>query len=134
MSATATSGGATVVRRFYELLGHGDVDGATALMHPELVIHEPAGLPYGGEYHGPAGFREITAAMLEEFETEPLGEVTCLDSAGPIVVQLVGRFTSRATGRSANMDVVELFTVRDGQIVDLDVYYRDPGAVAALVD
>jgi hypothetical protein len=31
------------------------------------------------------------------------------------------------------MWVAELFTVRHGRIVDLDVYYKDPAAVTALL-
>ena len=31
------------------------------------------------------------------------------------------------------MSLVEIYTVRDGLIVDLDVYYKDPSAVTALL-
>jgi hypothetical protein len=31
------------------------------------------------------------------------------------------------------MSLVETYTVRDGLIVELDVYYKDPSAVAALL-
>ena len=30
------------------------------------------------------------------------------------------------------MDIVELFHVRDGKIVELDIYYKDPAAITAL--
>lgn len=32
------------------------------------------------------------------------------------------------------MSLVEVYTVRDGLIVELDVYYKDPSAVAALLE
>jgi hypothetical protein len=31
------------------------------------------------------------------------------------------------------MGLAELYKIRDGLIVDLDVYYKDPSAVAALL-
>lgn len=133
MDATVSESSVDTVRRFYDLLSAGDLDAATELLDDELVIHEPAGLPYGGEYHGPGGFQDIMGRINGQFQPEMVGPVTCLDSGNPVVVRLVGRFTSRATGRSVEMDVVELFTVRQGRIVILDVYYKDPGAVAALV-
>jgi hypothetical protein len=42
-------------------------------------------------------------------------------------------FTSRASGKSVEMRLVEVYTVRNGLIVELDVYYKDPSAVAALL-
>jgi hypothetical protein len=42
-------------------------------------------------------------------------------------------FTARAFGRSVQMGLVEIYTVPDGLIVELDVYYKDPSAVAALL-
>jgi uncharacterized protein len=41
------------------------------------------------------------------------------------------KFTSRGSGRSAEVGLVEIYTVRDGLIAELDVYYKDPSAVAA---
>ncbi len=43
------------------------------------------------------------------------------------------KFTARASGLSAEMSLVEIYTVRDGLIVYLDVYYKNPSAVAALL-
>lgn len=40
---------------------------------------------------------------------------------------------TRASGKSVEMGVAEIYTVRDGMIAELDVYYKDPAAVAALL-
>ena len=42
-------------------------------------------------------------------------------------------FTARASGESVEMSMAEVFTVHDGLIVDLDVFYKDPLAVTALL-
>ena len=42
-------------------------------------------------------------------------------------------FTSRASGESVEMGMAEVFTVRDALIAELDVYYKNPSAVAALL-
>jgi hypothetical protein len=54
------------------------------------------------------------------------------DAGDFVVVKATGRFTSHASGQSAVTELVELFTVRDGKLIDMDIYYKDPGAVAAL--
>jgi uncharacterized protein len=43
------------------------------------------------------------------------------------------RFVARSSGRHAEMDLVEIYQVSDGLIVDLDVYYKDSSAVAAVL-
>jgi ketosteroid isomerase-like protein len=119
------------VRHFYDLLGQGKLEEAGQLFHEDLIIHEAPELPFGGDFHGPQGFFDIWARIVEFAEPSLVGEMTYLDTE-PVVVLLRGRFT-RKSGEAAETDVVELYSVRDGQIVDLDIYYKNPGAVAALV-
>ena len=53
-----------------------------------------------------------------------------LDAGETTVVVLV-RYDviARATGNALTLDHVEIYTVRDGKITDLDVYYRDTAAI-----
>jgi uncharacterized protein len=134
MSATAQEGGVATVRRFYDLIGEGRLEDALGLLHEDLIIHEPADLPYGGEYHGPQAFTDIMGKIMATVTPSVAGENQYFETSagGPVVVTLRGRFTHNTTGAVAETDVVELFTVRDGKILDLDVYYKTPGAIAAL--
>jgi hypothetical protein len=43
-------------------------------------------------------------------------------------------FTATTYSKSVETGFVAIYTVRDGLIVKLDVYYKDPSAVAALFD
>ncbi len=121
------------VGQFSKALGDKDLERACALLHRDLVVHEAGGLPYSGEYHGPQGFRELLTKMNESMELTP-GPVTrdCL-SDDTVVSRFRLAFTARTSGESVEMDLVELYKVHDGLIVDLDVYYKDPSAVAALL-
>jgi uncharacterized protein len=83
------------------------------------VAYEAGGLPYSGEYHGPQGFFDLLAKTTEGVEFTLGPDPQCL---------------WRASGKSVEMRLVEVYTVRDGLIVKLDVYYKDPSAVAALLD
>ena len=38
-------------------------------------------------------------------------------------------FTARASGESVEMTMAEVYTVRDGLILELDVFYKNPSAV-----
>lgn len=121
------------VRQFSKALGEKDLERACALLHPDLVVQEAGGLPYSGKYDGPQGFRELLAKMNDSMELTP-GPVT-RDALSDDTVASRFRltFTARKSGESVEMALVELYKVRDGLIVELDVYYKDPAAVAALL-
>jgi hypothetical protein len=41
-------------------------------------------------------------------------------------------FTSKATGRSLTMPVVEIYRGANGQLIDMDIYYKDTAVLLAL--
>jgi uncharacterized protein len=127
--------GATVdtVRRFMAATGAERLDERRSLLHDDFVVHEAGGLPFSGDYYGSQGFFELLTRMSDLLDLTP----------GPIATDALGddavaarfrlTFTSRASGKSVEMGLVEIYTVRDGRIAELDVYYKDPAAVAALL-
>jgi len=121
------------LRRFSKAVGENDLDRACSLLHHDFVVHEAGGLPYSGEYHGPQGFRELLAKMNESMELTagPISHDPLSDDT--VALRFGLTFTARTSGESVEMNVVELYRVRDGLIVELDVYYKDPGAVTALL-
>ena len=122
-----------VVRRFSEALRDKNMDQARSLLHDDLVVHEAGGLPYSGDYRGPQGFVDLLATMNECLELTPGPIVRDVLSDDMIVSRFRLTFTARASGRTAEMSLVELYRVSDGLIVELDVYYKDPSAVTALL-
>jgi len=129
---TAESGLATV-RRFMAATGVERRGERRSLLHDDFVVHEAGGLPFSGDYHGPQGFFALLSRMNDVLELRA-GPVTT-DPLGDNVVAARFRLTfiSRASGESVEMGLVEIYTVRDGQIAELDVYYKDPAAVTALL-
>ncbi|MCV7171526.1 nuclear transport factor 2 family protein [Mycobacterium manitobense] len=122
-----------VVSRFGTALNQNRLDEACALLHEELVVHEAGGLPYSGDYHGPRGFVDLLTAMTEKLELTP-GPINRAPLGDDTVVSRFRlRFTARVSGRFTEMNLVEIYTVSDGLIIALDVYYKDPSAVTALL-
>jgi uncharacterized protein len=109
------------------------LDEARSLLDDEFVVYETGGVPYSGEYHGPQGFFELLAKMHDGLELTlgPSPQILLADNTVAVRSRL--KFIGRASGGSVEMGLVELYTVRDGLIVELDVYYKDPSAVAALL-
>jgi hypothetical protein len=90
-------------------------------------------VPYSGEYRGPQAFFELLAMMNEGLELTPGATPQYLLAAETVAVRSRLKFTGRASRRSVEMSLVEIYTVRAGLIVELDMYYKDPSAVAALL-
>jgi ketosteroid isomerase-like protein len=128
-----TGASLAVVSRFGTALSENRLDEACALLHEDLVVHEAGGLPYSGDYHGPRGFVDLLTAMTEKLELTPgpINRAPLNDDT--VVSRFRLRFTARASGRFTEMNLVEIYTVSDGLIITLDVYYKDPSAVTALL-
>ena len=111
----------------------GDRAGARGLLHPDLRIEQPASLPHGGSHHGPDGMDAMGAAFAQHWE-RTIGDAQVL-SCGDTAVQVTTQtWTARSTGRSATVDVVELFRVADDRIVEIRVFQQDTHALLATLD
>lgn len=121
------------VGRFMQAIVEERLDDARSLLHDDFVAYETGGVPYSGEYRGPQGFFDLLAKMTEGMELTLGPAPQCLLAGDSVAVRSRVTFTARASGKSVEMKLVEVYTVRYGLIVELDVYYKDPSAVAALL-
>ena len=125
--------GPVIVHRFMSATGADGRPERTRLLHEDFVVSAAGGLPFSGEYHGSQGFFDLIWKMNEVLDLTP-GPIT-LNPLGQdaVVASFRLTFTARSSGKHVEMDLVEIYTISDGLIVKLDVYYKDPSAVAALI-
>jgi uncharacterized protein len=134
--ADVTADAAAVVAELGRRFRAGDRDGARALLAPDLRIEQPASLPHGGSHHGPDGMDAMGARFAEHWD-RTIGEADLRPwgGAGDAAVQVTTQtWTAKATGRSATVDVVELFRVAGGRIVEIRVFQHDTHALLATLD
>lgn len=131
-SVDTTKSPLEVMTKFVELFDQGDLDAVCALVASDGVFHEAESLLWGGNWTGPQGFAELiatingpTAMGVEACEIHDCGDF--------VVMKMQIAFTSRASGRKLVVPVVELYTVVDGLIRYVDVYYQDTAAVNEVV-
>ncbi len=125
--------GPVIVRRFMSATGAEGRSERSRLLHEDFVVSSAGGLPFSGEYRGQQGFFDLMGKMNDVLELAP-GPIT-LNPLGHDAVAASFRltFTARSSGKHVEMDLVEIYTISDGLIAKLDVYYKDPSAVAALI-
>lgn len=128
-----TSSPAEIVRELNRRFSSGDREGAAALLHPELEIEQPASLPHGGRHVGLDGMGRMGAAFAEHW-TRTISEPTVLDCGDRVVQVTTQTWTGVRTGRSATVDVVELFAVADGRIREIRVFQQDTHLLLGTLD
>ena len=123
----------SLVVKFVSAFGDQRFDDARSLLHDEFVAHAAGDVPYSGDYRGAAGFLELVTTMSEALDVMPTSEMQFIADDDKVVLHYRLKFTGRASGDSAEMSMSEVFTIRDGLIAELDVFYKNPSAVQALL-
>ncbi|WP_198653299.1 nuclear transport factor 2 family protein [Actinocorallia populi] len=124
---------AGLVREMNGRFTAGDLEAAFALLHPDFRIQQPASLPHGGWHHGRAGMAEMGVLFARHWDRTITGP-RVLDGGEQAVQVTTQTWTAKATGRSATVDVVELFTAADGLIREIRVFQQDTHALLATLD
>jgi ketosteroid isomerase-like protein len=98
--------------------------GAFALFHDDIRLEQPLSLPHGGWHEGKAALGTM-GHVFGQYWDRTIVDPRIL-GAGDSVVQLTTQtWTAKATGRSATVDVVELFGFADGLISEIRVFQQD---------
>jgi ketosteroid isomerase-like protein len=112
----------------------GDMPAQLALFSPQCVVREAPGLPFGGEYVGHEGLQTLFATIGEFFELS----ATLLDvyevSDSIVIAHTNMRITSRSTGDSVEMPVLEVFTVQDGLVIEAAPFYWDTQRLSSMAN
>lgn len=133
-SADRDHEGVALVNEMARRFRGGDLDGAFGLLHPDVRIRQPASLPHGGRHDGRDGMAAMGAAFAEHWD-RTIGEALVLGCDDGSAVQVTTQtWTAKATGRSATVDVVELFSFADGRIAEIRVFQQDTHLLLATLD
>lgn len=120
-----------VVRRGYAAYAAGDVAAIFAQLDPDVEIVQTPLLPWGGVHRGHAGAQAFFRTLAEHTAARPEPERFVV--AGDDVA-VIGRLRghARATGAPIDIDIVHVWTVRDGRVVRFVAYIDTPAMLAAL--
>ena len=115
-----------IVRGAYEGMATGDAQAFLGVLDPEVEVHEPPFLPYGGTHRGIEGviaFLKQAAPLMR-----PGGLVVeDLIADGDTVVATL----TLGLRNGADAQITEVWTLRDGKAVDLRVFWFDPAVAQA---
>src|SRR5262245_57180166 len=108
----------------------GDRDSPARVMQRDVVVVQPASMPFGGTFRGIEGVYTMLDRMGEHWtrrwnwvHRHPCG---CFVVNHEEVV-----WTAVATGRGVALETVSLYRFRDGKIARIDVFTQDTAALLA---
>lgn len=120
-----------LVTNLYEAYGRGDLDAIRPYLAPDLVMTQPAELPWAGRYVGPDGFFEFFGILNSHVDAKL--EIGDIFDAGDTIVE-VGYTTGtvRANGAPFRAREIHLATLRDGLLVRFQVLVDVDAMLAAV--
>lgn len=119
------------VNQLYAAFAAQDVEGALALLHPEILITEDPALPWGGRFEGKDRAVEFFLGLVGNIESTVTA--AAVYAAGDRVVQY-GRTAGTVVATGAEFDVAEchIFGFRDGLVAELAIHIDSEAMLAAL--
>jgi ketosteroid isomerase-like protein len=121
-----------VIQGAWDAFRRGDIEGATAVADPSAEFVASDALPWGGTYHGPEGFREFLATLLQnfdKFEAKPEKVLGADDDHVVVLAHIAGR-TKR--GQDVDTHAVWLYKMRNGQVIRADAFVDTAKVLEAL--
>lgn len=113
------------VREIYRRYHGGDWSGVLALLAADVVLTQSGDLPWSGRYEGHAGARRYHRLLVRHVEA--------VFAEGDFVVggneiAMMGKFRGRvrASGRSFELDLVQIWTVSHGRVTRCASFTETP--------
>ncbi|HEU4325592.1 MAG TPA: nuclear transport factor 2 family protein [Roseiflexaceae bacterium] len=128
----ATQSAAAIFQNLQDAFRRGDIPAILAYMAPDFVIVEAESLPYGGEFHGPAGFQQLMEqifAVWERLESN-IERVVGEEDDVAVFITISGKL--RGVEQPITMPLIEHWRFRDGKAVFCRPFYADTALIARL--
>lgn len=97
--------------------------------HEAVVIHEPASLPYAGDWRGLDGAANLFRAMREVWSDMKVEDLEAARDEELVYVRCRLTLTSRATGRSVSQPFAEVLRFRDDRLIEGTPFYFDTASL-----
>jgi ketosteroid isomerase-like protein len=97
----------------------GDMEGFTDSLHPEVEVHEPDYLPYGGVYRGKDGFMELfgKATAVLDFPTMAVESATGGEDRAILLM------TCKLLSNGEERHITEHWEIEDGLVKRVRVFW-----------
>ena len=96
-----------------------------SVFHPDVVVHEPASLPYAGDWRGLKGLGALFLEMKRTWREIGVAGLRAARDGDTVFMACSLTLTARATGRVITQPFAEALRFEDGRLVDGTPFYFD---------
>jgi ketosteroid isomerase-like protein len=111
--------------------GSRDFRSLAEAFHPEVVVHEPASLPYAGDWEGLAGVGALLRRMGEVWSEFRVEDMEAMRKGDTVFASGTLHMKSRATGAEIAQPFAEVLHFKDDLLLDGTPFYYDTGEMVA---
>ena len=124
------------VRRNFEAIGERDWEGAQTLLHPDIAWHDPPEVPDAAVHRGREAVRRYwEEELFDSWSNWHLELEEIVRAADHILAVVRLHATARHTGIEQNIELFQVFTYRDGLVVEQRAFFdRGQALDAAGID
>jgi ketosteroid isomerase-like protein len=111
-----------LVRAGWDAFVRGDMEGALARVHPDVVTYRAPPLPDARTYHGIEGLLEAYADWTADFVEFEMSPGKFIGVGDRVVVEICQRARGQASGALVMGRFWFVYTVADGQVIRQDMF------------
>lgn len=116
----------------YDAMANQDMEAYASFSHPDFAFVESPALPFAGNYQGIEGFQQLVGKVFElcsDLKTVPGATAVNKDH---VMVWVDISLTGRATGKTVNTSLIEVFRFEGDKVIEIRPFYFDTDLVSAL--
>ncbi|RFM30537.1 nuclear transport factor 2 family protein [Deminuibacter soli] len=115
-----------VVNAFLTAVQQGDFEKVGSLLHPEIVWQQPGNNPFSGTQTSAADVFKMVGGMFQHTANNmALTAIKTMATHGESVACLLHWSATHPSGKEMEVDNIDVYTVRNGQIVAAVIYTAD---------
>lgn len=99
--------------------------------HPDVTIHEPATLPYAGDWSGLAGVAALFRRMREVWSEVSVEGLWAVRQDDMVHMSCTLSLTARASGATIRQPFAEVLRFEGERLIDGTPFYFDTAAILA---
>jgi ketosteroid isomerase-like protein len=111
-----------------------DFSGIAAIFHPDIVVHEPASLPYAGDWRGHESLGRLFKTMHDVWSLMTVEDMRAAIDGDTLFMSCTLVTTARKTGSKIRQPFAEVLKIKDGLVVEGTPFYYDTAAICAALD
>ena len=119
-----------ILRSFLKASERQDEEEMREYLHPEIRVIEAESLPYGGIHEGPDAFMELIPTVFGTWRDCNVTVNRWVSEGENVILLGVMTGSGKTTGMPFEVPIAEVWTFREGKIIEVVPYYFDTKMLA----